>query len=96
MFYFVSFLKTTKILMLYIYGNEANFCIHRIPKNAKRKFAFFQVVEIKQKVPLNMDQQINFNELRVDIFIRIVILKLQDTWCGRKVMRLATLCTNRQ
>jgi len=63
--------------MLYIYGNMANFCINRIPKNAKRKFTFFQVVEIMQNVPMNVDQQINFNGLGLDIYIRTIILKLK-------------------
>jgi len=30
-----------------------------------------------QNVPMNVDQQINFNGLRVDIFIRTIILKLK-------------------
>jgi len=46
--------------MLCIYGNEAKFCINRSPKNAKRKFTFFQVVEIMQNVPMNVNQQINW------------------------------------
>lgn len=82
-FYFVSFLKTTTILMLCIYRNKANFCIHKIPKNAKRKFIFFQVVEIMQNVPMNVDQQINFNGLRVCILIRTIILKLKiSSFCS--------------
>jgi hypothetical protein len=31
-----------------------------------------------QKVPMNVDQQSNFNVLQVDMFIGTTILKLQD------------------
>ena len=48
---FVSFLKTTTILMLCIYGNKTNFCIHRIPKNAKRNFTLYTITLITMFVP---------------------------------------------